>query len=194
MAAFDTPAPAFEVNVVRSNRRKKSVAATLNENLLTVTVPAWMRQPEIDTWVAEMARRFGREARSREVDLADRAAGLAAKYDLPVPASIRWVDNMASRWASCTIDDRAIRVSRRLAQYPAWVLDSVIVHELCHLVVPNHSAEFRALMERYPLHERATGYLIAKAQERDQTPPVPENPEAAPPAACVRGGTELRLF
>ena len=184
MAVSDSPATPlqvspFQVNVVRSARRKKTVAATLTDGVLTVTVPSWMKQPDIDRWTAEMARRFGRQTRSKEIDLPARAARLAKRYDLPAPDTIRWVDNMASRWASCTMDDRAVRISRRLANYPAFVVDAVIVHELCHLVVPNHSAAFWKLMERYPLNERATGYLIAKAQDRDDLPPVPEEAEAA---------------
>jgi predicted metal-dependent hydrolase len=35
----------------------------------------------------------------------------------------------------------------------------VILHELCHLVVANHNAQFWALVGRYPRAERARGYL-----------------------------------
>jgi predicted metal-dependent hydrolase len=41
------------------------------------------------------------------------------------------------------------------------VLDYVIVHELAHLEVAGHNDRFWQLVNRYPLTERARGYLIA---------------------------------
>jgi predicted metal-dependent hydrolase len=49
-----------------------------------------------------------------------------------------------------------------MADFPTWVVDAVIVHELAHLVELGHNAAFDALVERYPKTERATGFLIAK--------------------------------
>jgi predicted metal-dependent hydrolase len=46
--------------------------------------------------------------------------------------------------------------------YPQWVIDAVVVHELAHLVVRAHNPEFYELCNRYPLTERAKGFLIAK--------------------------------
>lgn len=43
------------------------------------------------------------------------------------------------------------------------MIDYVIVHELCHLEIRGHGADFWKLAHRYPKAERAIGYLIAKS-------------------------------
>jgi hypothetical protein len=42
---------------------------------------------------------------------------------------------------------------------PGYVVDYVLLHELAHLLVPDHGPRFWALLEAYPRTERARGYL-----------------------------------
>lgn len=81
--------------------------------------------------------------------------------------SIRYVTNQNGRYGSCTPSRGTIRISHRLADMPLWVLDYVLVHELAHLLEPNHSRRFWRLVNRYKLTERARGYLIAKGLEEE---------------------------
>ena len=152
----------LEVEVVRSARRRKTVEASVVDGRIRLLIPARTSAKEERHWVEVMRRRLERQLRPPPVDLPGRAAALAARYDLPVPSSIRWVDNQQARWGSCSPHDRSIRISSRLAGFPLWVVDAVIVHELAHLVEANHSPAFHALADRYPRTERAAGYLIAK--------------------------------
>ena len=158
----------FQVQVVRSPRRKRTVGAQLVGDVLTVTVPSWMGAAEVDGWTAKMEASFRRRQSTDRIDLAVRSATLAARYRLPTAGNIRWADDMTTRWGSCTIETGHIRVSSRLAGFPDWVVDYVIVHELAHLAVPGHGPDFWKLVHRYPKAERAIGYLIAKAGEADQ--------------------------
>ncbi len=162
----DRPGPTdrpFHVEVTRSKRRKRSVGAQLVGDTLRVAIPSWMSRTEEAHWVAEMSRRFARKMSSDRIDLRTRANRLASRHRLPRPAEIRWATDMTMRWGSCTPDTGTIRISDRIATYPDWVVDYVIVHELAHLVVGGHGTDFWELVARYPKAERAIGYLIAKA-------------------------------
>jgi predicted metal-dependent hydrolase len=158
----------MEVEVVRSTKRRKTVSARMvAEGRLRVSIPSWMSKADEQRYVDDMVRRMERRAHAEHLDLVERSRVLARRYGLPEPDSIRWVDNQESRWGSCTPVDRTIRLSSRLAEFPSWVVDYVIVHELAHLVEAGHGPAFKALVARYPKTERATGFLIAKGLETD---------------------------
>lgn len=155
----------MQVEVVRSPKRRKTVSAREVEGVLRVSIPSWMSKAEEESWVAEMAARIERKSSSDTIDLRRRARAMARRFDLPMPTTIRWVDNQTYRWGSCTPADGSIRLSSRLAAFPMWVIDYVIVHEMAHLVELNHSPAFWALTDQYPLAERAKGFLVAKGMD-----------------------------
>ena len=163
----DLDVPDFVVSVRRSKRRRKSVGGQLVGGTLLVTVPSWMSKADEAHAVADMVRRFTRRRSAERFDLPGRAARLARRHGLERPAEIRWSDSMQSRWGSCTPATGAVRLSTRLASFPDWVVDYVLVHELAHLSVADHSPAFWSLVERYPLAERARGYLIAKSGDAE---------------------------
>jgi predicted metal-dependent hydrolase len=157
--------PVLGVSVTRSRRRKRTVASEIRGDTLHVMVPAWMSESEIEVWVGKMRASAERRLSAERVDLPRRALVLARTYGLRTPVSIVWSNHMASRWGSCTPSTGAIRLSTELARFPDWVIDYVIVHELAHLHVSGHGAQFWELVHRYPRAERAIGYLMAKGGE-----------------------------
>ena len=56
------------------------------------------------------------------------------------------IREMKSRWGSCHIADKKIVMNSRLALYPEICAAYVFVHEYAHFIVPNHSAEFYAVV------------------------------------------------
>ncbi len=155
------------VEVRRSVRRLRTVSAYQDGDRVVVLIPDRFTRTEEQEWVDRMLERLAaREQRQRrgDADLLARAHRLARRHlaehpAAATPSSVRWVSNQNGRWGSCTPVDRTIRLSDRLQGMPPWVVDYVLLHELVHLVVPRHTAEFWQLVGRYPRAERARGYL-----------------------------------
>ena len=55
------------------------------------------------------------------------------------------IKNNSSNWGSCSTL-RNINLNMNLVKLPQELMDYVIAHELCHLVYPNHSQRFHALL------------------------------------------------
>ena len=153
-----------DVEVRRSTRRRRSVTAYREAGLTIVVVPHRMARGDITPIVYELLGRLEareRKARPSDAQLHARADVLNKKYleGTAVPASVRWVTNQNRRWGSCTPLDRTIRLSHRMQGMPEYVVDYVLVHELIHLLVEGHGADFEALMQRYDRIVEARAFL-----------------------------------
>lgn len=52
-------------------------------------------------------------------------------------------------WGICDYRKKSINLNWQIILAPMDVIDYVVVHELCHLIVPNHSKRFWRLVEKY---------------------------------------------
>ena len=67
---------------------------------------------------------------------------------------------LKTRWGSCNYRTKRIRLNTELVTKPIHLLDYVLVHEMVHLIVPNHGPRFIALMiEHYPTWREARAEL-----------------------------------
>ncbi len=153
------------VRIVASPHRHRTVSARLVDGVMELRVPAAMPAAERQQWAERMRLRLERQVRrARRTDdlLEQRAQVLNRRY---FDGRLRWNSiayaEQTSRWGSCSSAVAVIRISTRAEQLPGWALDYLLVHELAHLEVPHHGPRFWALVNRYPLTERARGYLMA---------------------------------
>ena len=164
----------MEVRIIRSQRRKKTVGAHLESGVLVVHVPAGLSDAQLSPIIQKLKHRVEKKLRlsqqKSEEDLEARARELNRRYFEGKLSwqSIRYVTNQTKRFGSCTPGYGTIRISHQVEHMPAWVRDYVLVHELAHLVEPNHSRTFWDLVNRYPKAERARGYLIGVGIASDE--------------------------
>ncbi len=173
------------VEVRRSARRRRTVAAFWENGTAVVAIPASFTRAQEHEWVHRMLEKLrlqgtrgnrsaGRRQPRNDEDLARHAAALSAQYlgGRAVPSSVRWVTNQNSRWGSATPSEGTIRLSDKLQPMPQWVIDYVLLHELAHLLVAGHNAAFWRLLQAYPETERAKAFLegVAFATSRGLAP------------------------
>ena len=77
------------------------------------------------------------------------------------------LQRMKTRWGTCNYRTKHIRLNTELVTKPSHLLEYVVVHEMVHLIVPNHGARFVALMdEHYPSWREARAELNGHQKAR----------------------------
>ncbi|MEO0092978.1 MAG: SprT-like domain-containing protein [candidate division WOR-3 bacterium] len=161
----------IEIKIRRSDRRKRTVSARLVGGTMFVNAPADIPEPRLQEIIEQLKRRLEKRKLKRELNQKENLMAIYQKlnaqyFNNAIPVrSIEYSTEQSKKWGVCNIKNRSIRISHRLSAMPEWVRDYVIVHEMAHLVFPNHSEKFWQLVNRYKLAERARGYLIAKGYE-----------------------------
>ena len=69
---------------------------------------------------------------------------LVKKYGIENP-TLR-IRDMETRWGSCLAKKKIITLNKRLLESPRNCIEYVVMHELCHLIHPNHSKQFYSFL------------------------------------------------
>jgi hypothetical protein len=160
-----------EVEVRRSPRARRWRLEVPWGEPARLTVPRSMSHVEVErvlrekrAWIEKQRRRQGPRlglerlavsesaARARARELVSALADAEAERLEVAYRRIR-IGGQRTLWGSCS-PRGTLSVNWRLALAPAAVLDYVVMHELCHLRVPNHSPRFWALVESRRPHWR----------------------------------------
>lgn len=67
--------------------------------------------------------------------------------NIPYPKLI--IKKLKSSWGICNYNKKTITLNKNLIRNKLECIDYIIVHELCHLVYPNHSKSFWNLVNKY---------------------------------------------
>lgn len=162
-----------DITIIRSDRRKKTIQAKLQDEKLCILLPSGMTKVEEKKWIDKMIKKFEGRQQKKKLNsnglLIKRAQELNNKYfDGALIFKIKYVTNQASRFGSCSTATNTIRISDRIADMPQWVRDYIIIHELAHLINADHSKKFWEKVNQFKYAERARGYLIAVGMLSDE--------------------------
>ncbi|MCK4979921.1 MAG: M48 family metallopeptidase [Candidatus Delongbacteria bacterium] len=160
----------YNVVIQRSKRRKKTLQAVLKGNTVKILAPFTAGDTEINKFLDKFLKKLERKdiILNNDKELLSRAQKLKKKFIPDAPDfTIVFQESLKRTWGKCFTNQRKIVINPVLATYPKWVLDYVIVHEIAHLLIPNHGKEFRELVNRFKLKERAVGFLMAKGMKEE---------------------------
>lgn len=161
-----------EIEVVQSPRARRIAITVRPSGNVRVSFPRRVSQREalefLETkveWILRVRKRLAAQQADRPTPLppAQQQALVeelhrAAKSDLPArierisaATGLRYngltIRASRTRWGSCS-GRNTISLSLFLMTLPEHLRDYVIVHELCHTVHHNHSAQFHALVDQ----------------------------------------------
>ena len=92
-----------------------------------------------------IANRFlDQQCRMVFCDVMDKLYPSFQKYGVQRP-SLR-IRDMETRWGSCLAKNGISTLNKRLLEAPRHCIEYVVMHELCHMVHPNHSRQFYAFL------------------------------------------------
>lgn len=151
----------FTVHIVRKDNKNLYLRVQSDGSVLA-TAPRRMSEAAIARFVQEKApwlrrvQQMQAQQVDREIMLTD--AHRAYLHRVLPPRIAHWeralgvtvrqwrVRDMKTRWGSCNHTRGSINFALMLALEPLDLIDYVVLHELAHLIEPNHGQGFKAIL------------------------------------------------
>ena len=131
----------YEIEVMESGEIK-SVTVSLEDGIFLIKVPHDLkgdnRKEEIKRRLVEW---YKKEARSKYEERVEHY-----RKKLGVSYNKIFIRDQKTRWGSCSSKGN-LNFNWRLIMAPLSIMDYIVVHELVHLIHPNHSRDFWKLVE-----------------------------------------------
>lgn len=124
-------------NKVVVNEESRTIQA--RRNLLDMNVQ--------EQWLKSVAKKY---IYPRVVELSE---------NLMLPFNRLFLRSQKSKWGNCSAD-KNISINWRIIKAPDFVIDYVIIHELCHTLIMKHTVKFETLLNSHcPNYKQAQAWL-----------------------------------
>lgn len=125
------------INKVVVNEESKTIQA--KRDLLNIEVQ--------EKWLKSVASKY---IRSRVEELSK---------NLMLPYNKLFIRSQKSKWGNCSAN-KNISINWRIIKAPFFVIDYIIIHELCHTLIMKHTVKFETLLNsHYPDYKQAQDWL-----------------------------------
>ena len=137
---FQTRTHHLEINVSDTD----TLRSVVRNNKISVTIPQSNKiaDAEVQNEIRKAIERAWRKEAKEYLPL--RVKVLAAKHKFEYKKVA--IKNAKTRWGSCSFDN-SINLSLHLMRLPDHLVDYVILHELVHTKIKNHSRDFWQLLD-----------------------------------------------
>ncbi|MFZ0183519.1 MAG: M48 family metallopeptidase [Nitrosotalea sp.] len=149
----------IEYSVIKSNRRKTSQIMVDGEEVI-VRTPVTKKNFEINKivedkaqWIFKKQLEFKKRTDMNFIPkkytkqfLIKQVNSYAAKVGI-TPSKVN-IKKMRTRWGSAS-KNNVINLNEHLLKAPKGAIDYVILHEICHLKIRNHSHRFWELVQKF---------------------------------------------
>ena len=166
--------------LIRSNR--KNLGLEINEDGLTIRAPKWASEKEIKSfilknegWILKHLDKYNKKKKEYEgvEKLTNEEINELAKKAMEyIPKRVEYyskligvtygritIRNQKTRWGSCSSKGN-LNFNCLLMLTPPEVIDSIVVHELCHRKEMNHSDRFYAeVLSVFPEYHKWNKWL-----------------------------------
>lgn len=197
----------MDYQLIKSKR--KTISVELKDGEVVVRAPNRMPKRDINAFVEKHTDWILRQQEKRRAEQQQLAAveklteaelaGLYEQAKAVIPDRVRYYADLLgvdygritircqkTRWGSCSAK-KNLNFNCLLMLTPPGVIDSVVAHEVCHLVEMNHSDRFYALVTRIcPDYRRCNRWL--KDNGRLLMARVSDDPKSLPPEAIPLSG------
>jgi predicted metal-dependent hydrolase len=170
----------LKITIIRSNR--KTLSIQLKSGELIARAPLRMKEKDIyefieskKAWIeSHLTSMAERQKELEEVQpfTEDEIKTLTEKAKKIIPERVKYyapkigvtygritIRSQRTRWGSCSSKGN-LNFNCLLVLFPLEIMDSIIVHELCHRKHMNHSAAFYAEVERvFPEYRKCQKWL-----------------------------------
>ena len=136
-----------EYTIIIENNKNKRISIEIKEaeKQIKITIPEEISEEEKKMNIDKTIKKLFKINTNAEIE--NRLPYWSKKMNIQYKSYK--VGDATSKFGSCIPSKKIMHFSNRLIMLPERMVDAIIVHELSHIIYPNHSKEFYNLIKKY---------------------------------------------